>query len=480
MRVGYSRISDEKQASTDPLKTAEIELQRAGAETVLVEIGSGRSDEQRPKFRQLREWILDGKVSQVICPSQDRLGRNLDLVLDFVQLCHLQKVALVDLNGRELEVHSADGRLMTTIIGALDEHRSRLYGEKVSRALKSARAQGLPARSKLPFGYRKVRNDNGRFVEIEIDPVTGPLARQRIDWFLAGDTVMALFRKIEDKQPGHSMSHRQISRWLSSPMLTGRLTWKKDNGTKVCEEVASEQTFPALVTDAEHQAIQVRLEQCKNNQGRAGRKQRMLSGLGRCASCGGTLTYRYFRPDLQYLRCSNRECNHNSRVIRVDQVFSVLQYALNLHALAMVPLLARPEIDPPEVFTLQAEIAQLKAISGTEAVVEEKERQIQRLRSVDGTAPVRLLVGALRSQSFWLQEDAELNNALHQLVDAVVVDLGEGIDSAKVTAVRCRTSPAEAPLPQDQNNVLIPVTADQIQLTLEQQGDISKLVAALN
>ena len=145
----------------------------------------------------------------------------------------------------------------------------------------------------------------------------------------------------------------------------------------------------------------------------------------------------------------------------------------------MVPLLARPEIDSPEVFTLQAEIAQLKAISGTEAVVEEKERQIQRLRNVDGTAPVRLLVGALRSQSFWLQDDAELNNALHQLLDAVVVDLGEGVNSAKVTAVRCRTSPAEAPLPQDQNNVLIPVTAEQIQLTLEQQSDIAAVTSVL-
>ncbi|QNJ06267.1 recombinase family protein [Synechococcus sp. MEDNS5] len=470
MRVGYSRVSDQQQMSTNPLEAATIELERAGAETVLVEVGSGRSDEHRPKFRQLREWILDGKVSQVICPSQDRLGRNLDLVLDFVQLCHIQKVALVDLNGRELEVHSADGRLMTTIIGALDEHRSRLYGEKVRRAMRSAREQGLPARSKLPFGYRKVRNDSGRFVAIEIDPVTGPLARQRIEWFLAGDSVMALYRRVVDKQPGHSMSHRQMAKWLASPMLTGRLTWKANHQTKNCDEVASEQTFPALVTDAEHKAIQIRLEQGKNNQGRAGRKQRILTGLGRCSACGCVLTYRYHRPDLQYLRCANRVCTQNSRSIRVDQVFSVLQYALNLHALAMVPLLARPDIDPPEVFTLEAEIAQLKAISGTEAVIEEKERQIQRLRNVDNTAPVRLLVGALRSQTFWLQEDAELNNVLHQLLDSIVVDLGEGVNTARVIAVRCRTSPAEAPLPQDQNNVLIPVTAEQIQLTLEQAG----------
>jgi len=51
-----------------------------------------------------------------------------------------------------LEVQTADGRLMTTIVGALDQHRSQLYGEKVRRAMESAKEQGLPVRSKLPFG----------------------------------------------------------------------------------------------------------------------------------------------------------------------------------------------------------------------------------------------------------------------------------------------------------------------------------------
>ena len=81
MRVGYSRISDERQAKTDPLQQAESALLKAGAELILVEVGSGKDDTARPKFRQLREMVLDGKVNQVICPSQDRLGRNLDLVM---------------------------------------------------------------------------------------------------------------------------------------------------------------------------------------------------------------------------------------------------------------------------------------------------------------------------------------------------------------------------------------------------------------
>lgn len=74
MRVGYSRISDERQAGTDPLKQAEHELQKAGCDLILVEVGSGTSDAARPQFKRLRELVLDGKAKEVITPSQDRLG----------------------------------------------------------------------------------------------------------------------------------------------------------------------------------------------------------------------------------------------------------------------------------------------------------------------------------------------------------------------------------------------------------------------
>ena len=65
-----------------------------------------------------------------------------------------------------------------------------------------AREQGLPARSKIPFGLRKVRNESGRFVAVEIDPLTGPPARQRVDWFLQENlSVNALFRRFQEEQP---------------------------------------------------------------------------------------------------------------------------------------------------------------------------------------------------------------------------------------------------------------------------------------
>ena len=479
MRVGYSRISDIQQAATDPLAQAEHELRKAGAELVLVEVGSGTDDAGRPKFRQLRELVLAGQVTEVITPNQDRLGRNLALVLDFVQLCHLQGVALRDLNGRELEVKTADGRLMTTLLGALDEHRSKLYGEKTRRHLQAAREQGFPARPRVPFGLRKVRDGAGRFVAIDIDPVLGPLARQRIDWFLAGSSVTALCQRIAREQPEHKMQMRQLRRWLESPLLTGRLAWHKDD-TGRFEQVAAEQTFPALISDAEAETIRSRLSAAAQSTSRAvgSRELRMFSGLVRCADCGKTLVHKVSGRATWYLRCANPQCPQKNKTIRVDRVFAVMQWSCANHARALVPLLDRPAVDPPQVVALQAEIQMLEAITGTDAVIAAKRKEIAALRGGQSDLPAWALVAAMRSPMFWLQSDAVLNQALRLLLDRLVVQLGPTVAESRVALVRFKTPHLpDAELPVDQDTPLMPM--GPLDLAFAAEGPITEALAAL-
>lgn len=480
MRVGYSRISDERQAGTDPLSQARHELQKAGCDLVLVEVGSGTSDAARPEFKRLRELVLDGKVTEVITPSQDRLGRNLQLVLDFVQLCHMQNVKLLDINGRELEVRTADGTLMTQLIGALDQHRSALYSEKTKRHLQAAREQGLPARPRVPFGLMKVRNDAGRFVAIDLDPIAAPMARQRVEWFLSGLTLTALCDRIRQEQPEHTMQMRQLRRWLESPMLTGRMAWHKDSAGRF-EQVAAEQSFAPLISDAEHAAIRARLEGMTTNQGVRGRTVRMFTGLVRCADCKQSLNYKISGQSTQYLRCSRATCKRRRKCIRADQVFGVLQFSLPEHARALLPLLQQPSVDPPEVVELQRQIETLQNIPGTDAVVEQKRAEINLLRSADTTTPAWLLIGALRSPMFWLQSDQKLNAVLRQLLsrDGVIVQLGATVAAAKVISVRCRTSPAEAPLPPDQNNIRIKRGLADLVLAAHHQERVNEALAAM-
>jgi DNA invertase Pin-like site-specific DNA recombinase len=479
MRIGYSRISDERQAGTDPLAQAEHELRKAGCDLILVEVGSGTSDTARPQFKRLRELILDGQASEVICPSQDRLGRNLQLVLDFVQLCQMQGVKLLDLNGRELEVRTADGTLMTQLIGALDQHRSALYSEKTKRHLQAAREQGLPARPRVPFGLRKVRNDAGRFVGIDLDPITASLARQRIDWFLRdGLSLTKLCQRIAAEQPDHSMQMRQLRRWLESPLLTGRLAWHKDTDGRFTQ-VNAEPTFPALISDAEHDAIKTRLAAASTLQGVRGRTLRMFTGLVYCQDCKVAMTYKLSGQSTLYLRCSNALCPKRAKQIRADQVFQVLQYSLPEHARALLPLLQRPKVDSPEVIALQREIEQLTGISGAEGLIEVKRGEINRLRATDTETPAWLLIGALRSPMFWLQSDERLNQVLRLLVDRVMVQLGATVSDALVAEVRCRTNPSLAPLPRDQRDVRLRRGLGDVALAVHHEERVQALLREL-
>ena len=431
--------------------------------------------------------ILDGKVTAVICPSQDRLGRNTELVLQFVQLCRMQKVQLVDLNGRDLAVKTADGVLLTTITAALDQHRSDLYSEKIQRAMKSARDQGLPARSKIPFGLRKVRNAAGRFVAVEIDPVTGPIARQRVDWFLQGITANALSKRIEAEQPDWPMSRKQLPFWLANPMLTGRFVWnrsrRRNKIAEHCEDVNhnDEHRFPALITDEEHRRIKERLLKTSTatNSGLRGRQRRMLTGLARCSKCNNCLTYKQGGVNQLYLRCCSLKCEHGSKSIHADTVVQVLQFSLAMHAKDLAPLLNRPKTTPPEVMKLEQEITMLAQIDGTESVIEAKRTEINKLQAIDSETPAWLLVGMLRSQSFWLQDDDALNHQLQLVLEQITVDLTASVKTAHVTAVKCKTAPALAPLPPDQENILIPMTGKDLAVAITQQESINNALSSI-
>ena len=205
----------------------------------------------------------------------------------------------------------------------------------------------------------------------------------------------------------------------------------------------------------------------------------MLTGLVRCADCGRTLTHKLSGPSTLYLRCALISCKQRNKMIRADQVFHVLQYSLSEHARALLPILQRPAVDPPEVAVLQREIEQLQGISGTESVVEAKRAEINRLRASDTETPGWLLFGLLRSPMFWLQEDAALNRQLQQILEGVSVQLGESVAAAEVVEVRCRTSPAVAPLPPDQKQIRMPRGLGDLALAANHQELVEGLLKEL-
>ena len=454
MKIAYGRVSTQKQADAGALQRQELALlHQSGADEVICDVGSG-TNTRRTGYQRLCELIADGKVTQVLVADQDRLNRNVQSDLEFFQLCEVNDVRVTDLNGRELEMRTPDGELLSTVVSALNQHRSKLYAQKVKRALAGARKQGKPAVSNVPYGLRKVRDNNGRLIGIEINPDTHKQARERIEWFLAGESISKIGRLIADHH-GIAISPSALRSWFHSPQLTGRLAWLRDQKTHEFTVVDDKQSFEPLITDAEWAQVKERLSQSKTLQGLAGKPPRMMTGLCRCSVCGKTMTHRQSRQSTLYLRCVNPICEKRNKSIRVDRVFAVLQYSLPAHARALLPLLDRPKVEPEGVHQLQAEIKKLEAISGTEALIGQKRKEIDSLRVEQSDVPAWLLLGALRSPTFWLMDDVKLNGLLRLLIESITVEIRDAPMSGVVTAIKCKTSPAMAPLPPDQDSIQI-------------------------
>lgn len=453
MLINYGRVSSPQQANQGALERQEKQLLASvPADESILDVGSG-TNTNRVGYQRLCQLIADGVVDEVRVADQDRLNRDVSADIEFFQLAQANDTKITDLNGRELEMRTPDGELLSTVVSALNQHRSKLYRQKVKRALEQARKDGKPAVAQVPFGFRKVRDSGGRLIGIEPDPTRLPEVRDRVRWFLAGKSLSTVVKLIADKYE-KQVSVTALKRWfLATPQLTGRLAWLRDKTTGEFTEVAKEQSFEPLISDHEAEQISHRLSQSRTTKGLAGKTPRMFTGLCRCNACGGVLTNRQSRQSTLYLRCHTRTCSFYGRSIRTDVVFGVTQFALAEHAKRLYPLLTAPKAEPGGVAELRAEIKMLEAISGTETLIAIKRRQINDLRANQTDTPSWVLIGALRSPTFWLQNEAKLNRILRFLIDQIDVTIGSTPTTGTISAVRCRTAPALAPLPPDQNDI---------------------------
>ena len=479
--VAYGRVSSQRQADQGALERQERQLlEGVTADEILMDVGSGKTTD-RLQYQRLLELIGGGQVDRILIKEQECLNRNLKADLELWELCQANGTAITDLHGQEIEVRTPDGELMSTVVSALNQHRSKSYGLKIRNGLEQARKDRKPARptSTFPFGYRPVRDDKGAMVAVERDPALVDLARSRVDLYLGGASLAELSRVVLEEQ-GFDLKPNAISNWLRHPYLRGHLCWGSDNKGGFAE-VAAEPTFEPLMTDAEHDLIRTRLSQSNFNKGLRNRQRRMFSNLARCADCGYALVYRVSEKSgkTQYLRCKHRHCPKKTKAIHADRVFQVMQFALGEHASAMVPHLDRPKVDPPEISKLQAEISALGAISGTEALIEAKQQEIARLRISLSDTTQWLLIGAARSVAFWMHDDTKLNSMLTAMGCQITVQLGDKVKDARVSEVRFNTTPAVAPLPEDQNNIVLRRNIDDLKLLTEHQEQVDAVFKGL-
>ena len=344
--IGYARVSTREQAiDFCALEQQIARLKMAGATDILYDVDSGTKD-NRPNFQKLKGMIERREIDEVIVTRIDRPTRSLITLRDFVE--HFEKSGVnFQILDQQIDLSTAQGKLMVNILGSLAEWEVDLLSERVRHG-KEHHRKNLEAPESYPWGYlpvnRKFKLDQTPFLcllsdrpenyqqisgEEDISLLPGitvaELAKDFISIFFEQKGVTRALKAIFAKYGiGKTQAKRNsfdrvfywtkrgFSLWLTNPVLAGHTAYCKDfraNKKNVLKDRKdwrmAYDTHPdeRLITDEEQAEImQIIASNMRMGSGAFGvtspttkqsetyRKYAYQSGLVYCAECGSRCT----------------------------------------------------------------------------------------------------------------------------------------------------------------------------------------------
>jgi site-specific DNA recombinase len=327
--VIYTRVSTDEQAK----QGTSLEAQEAGCRALATAYGHPVSEVlvddgysaavlkrkgrraldaflKRPAARRLLELVEAGAIGGVIVWKLNRLVRNTRQLLEVLELMADRGVAFTSVNDR-IDTSTAMGRMVTTIVGAIDQLESEQISERVVAVLDYMRSQGRWTGGTLPAGLRvEVRNGKERY--LVADPTWGPVVAKAWPMVIAGSSL----RQVADFFTRERVPLKSGKRW-AMPALLKLLKRQHYVGVLVDRE-----TFLAA-----HRALASRVSPASRKAGHVApaddpaapvmRRKMMLATtrvwrlqeVARCARCGSSLagvTARGRGGEYAYLRCIGR------------------------------------------------------------------------------------------------------------------------------------------------------------------------------
>jgi len=137
---GYGRVSTKEQTT----ENQRLEIEAAGYEVNYWYADEGVSGKvsalQRPQFAKMLGQIRDGET--LVVTKLDRLGRDAQDVGVTVKMLAARRIEVIVLQLGKLDLTSAAGKLMLTMLAAVAEMERDLLVERTQSGLARAKAEG--------------------------------------------------------------------------------------------------------------------------------------------------------------------------------------------------------------------------------------------------------------------------------------------------------------------------------------------------
>lgn len=253
---------------------------------------SGAALGNRPGFKDMERFALEGNCKVILVVDLTRLSRNSGDLSKFLERMRFNSVRVIGVqDGFDSESRTA--RMQAGMSGIMSEEFRAMIADRTHTAL-SVRAEAGQATGGRAYGYRDGEAD---------------VVREIFDRFVSGDTMKAIASDLNRRSipsPGADWKRERRTkggRWLVSAVRSiltneryaGRLVWNRCKWTKNPDtgirrrtlrpesEWTIQQVQP-LVDPAIWTTAQTRFT---TSTGRGGVRTYLLSGLLQCGICGG-------------------------------------------------------------------------------------------------------------------------------------------------------------------------------------------------
>ena len=134
MKIAYERVSTAEQNEARQIEA----LQQHGIEKWFTEKISGK-DANRPKLQEMLEFVREGDT--IYIHDFSRLARSTKDLLEIVEQITAKKVNLVS-NKENLDTSTPTGKLMLTMIAAINEFERQNLLERQKEGIEIAKREG--------------------------------------------------------------------------------------------------------------------------------------------------------------------------------------------------------------------------------------------------------------------------------------------------------------------------------------------------
>ncbi|BCJ65142.1 recombinase family protein [Polymorphospora rubra] len=283
----YRRISSDREGRELGIDRQDEQLDDLAERLDLVIVGdyvdndigaSAKSRKPRPDYNRLLADARAGKFEYILAATTGRLTRRPREHEDLIDLAVQHGTRFAYSRSPSFDLNTAQGRRVARTLAAQDAGESEEIAERVVDAARQRAMRGGNHGGRRCFGYTK----DG----LHLEPAEAAEVERLADELLRGTPLAALAKDLNSRgvktTSGGQFTPTTVRDLMRIPRLAGLRVYRG--------EVVGEGNWPAILGVEQHHALVALLTDPARRTTTGNRAAYLLSGLARCAACGGSIT----------------------------------------------------------------------------------------------------------------------------------------------------------------------------------------------